>query len=74
MRHGARWGALLICALTSVGCPPSDQGSPKGKATEPVCSAAYAQCKLPQGNLGVCNPRECRRGEPTPCFSCLSQH
>lgn len=74
-RQQALWGALLVCALTSIGCPPRERGSgSEREAAEPGCSKAYSQCKLPQGNLGVCNPRECGAGEHAPCFSCLSQH
>lgn len=64
----------LAGALLSFGCPPSGERAAKPKPDAPACTTAYAQCKLSPGSLGVCNPRECRSGEASPCFTCVSQH
>jgi hypothetical protein len=69
MRSAYRWAIGLLVPLLAA-CPGKD-----GRSTEPApCREAYAQCKLPDGPLGVCNEVPCAENQRPPCLRCISQH
>jgi hypothetical protein len=64
-------GALLAAAaLLAPGC---EQGSLSAPAPS-ACAEAGAQCRLPEGPLGVCERAPCDPGATAPCFQCVPQH
>ena len=73
-RHGSWAGKLFLVFLLLLGglgvtaCPRSKSTAPRR------CMAAYEQCELPEGPLGVCQEVACSAGQLAPCFNCVSQH
>jgi len=61
---------LLAGAAAGVGC---DAGFVSGPPPS-TCSETGAQCRLPEGPLGVCERTPCPEGEEPPCFVCTPQH
>lgn len=67
-----RIGGFLALAMVGAilgGCPDARHTGPST-----ACSKAYEKCSLSTGVLGVCDPVECREGQPPPCLVCRSQH
>ncbi len=63
----------FVVAVTSLGsCEGSADVQPIPQP-EP-CRELFAQCKLPEGPLGVCNEAPCAAGQSAPCLRCVSQH
>lgn len=61
-------GLVFVLAIGVSGCP-STQGAPTAK-----CTQLNAQCKLPDGPLGVCTDTACGDGSESGCMECTSQH
>ena len=51
-------------------------GCPEGAATAvpSTCETLHAQCRTPEGPLGVCSLEACGPGQIEPCYTCMSQH
>ena len=72
-RVGNRWARALVGllgALALMGCDGTDfsSGAPAS------CTEVGAQCRLPNGPLGVCERSHCPAGQTPPCFQCTPQH
>ncbi|MEM9730631.1 MAG: hypothetical protein AAF997_18765 [Myxococcota bacterium] len=68
---GWKLGVTAILLMGVMGCPPAGENSPSPASP---CTTRYAQCKLPDGPLGVCNDTPCAEGQEPPCLKCISQH
>lgn len=67
------WSSLgfFVLAVVVAGCPTPTETSP---APSQTCVTRYAQCRMPDGPLGVCNDVPCEEGQAEPCLKCVSQH
>jgi len=59
------------CMLWLLGACPDASSS---NVVQASCTKAYAQCVLPSGVLGVCDPVACAPEQAAPCLVCRSQH
>jgi hypothetical protein len=71
-RKGRAAAHLLLATAALLALAACDLGSlseaPAG------CVEAGAQCRLPEGPLGVCERSTCAAGATPPCFQCVPQH
>jgi hypothetical protein len=73
MKSAYRWAVGLMVPLL-VACPRNERHSSESSEQQLPCLAAYAQCKMPDGPLGVCNEVPCSENQRPPCLRCISQH
>jgi len=68
-----RWRSLLGTLLVAASglAPGCEQGSLSAPAPA-ACAESGAQCRLPEGPLGVCERAPCGPGATAPCFQCGS--
>ncbi|HEX7603188.1 MAG TPA: hypothetical protein VF316_16335 [Polyangiaceae bacterium] len=64
--------ALVLVALSLVGCPAKTERSAASDAAVPSCARVGQTCEFSPGKLGSCVERdECAS---PPCLVCQSQH
>lgn len=70
----ARARRLLVvvgAVMTFAGC---DLAALVESAPTAACSEFGSRCLRPEGVVGICRARDCRKGETAPCFTCTPQH